>query len=192
MARTGQAQDTAANTAGSTNAAAASAAETADIGKFNQNEATLAKGGEVGADPFLNPAYLGNVNRLNADVLNANNQAGKTQLQNLNRRTGGLNTGATQSAISGLKMNTARLGTQLNSQRAEGDYAKNLAWQQYLAQAPLQAAGAQQNIYNTSTGEVNASDQALTNLGTASYGPWNALIEGLGKAGSAAVTGAFA
>jgi hypothetical protein len=88
-------------------------------------------------------------------------------------------------------MNTARLGTQLNSQRAAEDYQKNLAWQQYLAGAPLQAAGAEQNIYGTATGEVNSSDSALTQLGTASYGPWNALIQGIGGAASGALGGAF-
>jgi hypothetical protein len=136
-------------------------AEQSDISKFGQNIAQLAAGKQVGANPYQNPAYLANQAQLQSGVLSGANAAADTQLKQSNRRSGGLNTGSTQGAISGLALQKMRLGDELTAQRSSNDYAKNIAFQQYLANAPITAAGAEQGAFGTAT---QGQSSALNNL----------------------------
>jgi hypothetical protein len=158
-----------------------------DIGQFRQNLATLGKGGQVGADPFQSPGYLANQNRATSYALEGENAAAKQNLEDLNRRTGGQNTGATEATIADLARGKMRLGNQLNAQRSATDYGRNLDWQRYLAGAPLQSAAEQANLYGTATGGRNATGHDLTEYGKAQQQEWyNILQQGINAAKAAA------
>ena len=59
--------------------------------------------------------------------------------------------------------------------RGANDYKANLAYQQYLAQAPLNAANAQQGLYGTATGGQGNALNNLTQLSGQQYGFWGGL-----------------
>lgn len=141
------------------------AAEQGDIGNFNQNVETLKKGGQIGQNPFQSADYLANQNRLTSEAVSGENDAAKRSLTDLNQRTGGRNTGATIGGITQLAGGKMRLGNALSAQRSQDDFSKNLDYQRYLAGTPLQAAGAESNIYGTATTGVDASGSNLTQYG---------------------------
>lgn len=157
------------------------------VADYNKNISTLESGGSVGANPFMDPGYLSNINKLRAGTLNAVNDEGKTALEDLNVRTGGLGNSATRYGISNLALQKMRLSDQLGAGQAAEDYGKNLSWQQYLAQAPLAATSAEQGVYGTATTGRDSALNNLTQFGLAQYGPWNQLIGAAGGAASGAL-----
>lgn len=185
MARTGSQENKTANTTDAAAAAAANQTAQTAVGQANKNIATLNAGQPVAANPWMNPGYLGNVNRLQSGALNAETNAGTQQLQLNNRRTGGLNTGATTGAIRDLSLNKMRLADQLGAERSASDWTKNIAYQQQQALAPLNIAQAESPFYGSSLSGQGQALGNLTQLGIASYGPWNSAIQGIGGAAGA-------
>lgn len=188
MARTGQTQASDASKATSAQQTQAFNTEQGAIGDYQANIKKLDSGGSVGANPYMDAGYLGNINKLRAGTLDAVNDEGKTALNDLNVRTGGMGDSATRYGISNLALQKMRLSDQLGAQQAAGDYDKNLSWQQYLAQAPLQAAGAEGGAYGTATSGNSAANSTLSQFGLASYGPWNSLIGAVGGAAGGALS----
>jgi hypothetical protein len=158
-----------------------------DILDYSKNVNTLRQGGQVGADPFQSPGYLANQNRVTSYALEGENAAGKQNLEDLNRRTGGQNTGATQATIADLARGKMRLGNQLNAQRSATDYGRNLDWQKYLAGAPLQSAAAQSGLYGIATGGRSATGHDLTEYGKAQQQEWYKILDQMINSGKAAV-----
>jgi hypothetical protein len=162
-----------------------------NVDLFGGNIAKLTAGKDVGANPYQTPAYLANEAQLQSGALEGENAAADTQLRQANRRSGGLNTGSTQGEISGLALQKMRLADQLTAGRSAQDYEKNIAFQRFLASAPLSAASATGGLFGTSTSGQNSSLGDLTQFGLASYGPYNQLIQGA-LAGAGAGAGAAA
>lgn len=190
MARTGEAE---AKTAQGTYAGQADQAYTAgqgDLTQYRGDIAKLASGRDVGANPYQNPAYLGNEAKLQANALDAASSAGATDLRLANRRSGGLNTGATQGAISGLALQKMRLGDQFTAQRGSEDYGKNIAFQQFLANAPLNAAKGEEGMYGTATVGQTANEHELNQYGLQSNQAWLSLRNQLIMAAMKAAAGA--
>jgi len=161
------------------------------VSDYNANVKTLEAGGNVGKNPFLDPNYLANQNKLEAYATEGGKQATGAAIERNDRQTGGLNTGSTQASVRDLGIQSLRASDQLKAQRAAGDYGNNLAWQQYLAQAPLQTTAAESPYFGTATSQRVGSLDNLQKIGQASYGPWNALISAAGGA-AGAVGGGFA
>jgi hypothetical protein len=143
-----------------------------DVGQFNQNQETLARGGQVGANPYKSADYLANVNREQADTLNGATNAGKTELLDANRKAGGGNTGATTGAIAGLALNKARLASRMSTDRAVSDQGKNLEWQRYLASQPLNAAKSEEGLFSPALGANASYNGDLTKYGLAQQQFW--------------------
>jgi hypothetical protein len=161
-----------------------------DIGQFGKNITTLDRGGQVAADPFLNAGYLANQNRLTSYATEGENDSAKQALEDQNRRTGGQNTGATQATIADLARGKMRLGNQLQAQRGQQDYRSNLDYQQHMAQAPLQQAGLEGNLYGTATSGRNATGADLTKYGVGQQQEWyDILNKGINAAKAAANVG---
>ena len=161
-----------------------------DIGQFGTNINTLEKGGQVGADPFLSAGYLANQNRQTSYATEGENASAKQALEDQNRRTGGQNTGATTATIADLARGKMRLGNQLQAQRSAEDYKANLGYQQYLAGAPLQAAGAEGGLYGVATGGRNATGKDLTDYGKQQQEEWYKILgQGIQAAKAAASMG---
>ena len=137
----------------------------AAIGQFNQNEGTLNRGGEVAANPWKSAGYLSNVNRLQSGALNSATNAGVNDIQATNRRTGGLNSGATIGATKDIALEKSRLANQLSAERSSNDFNKNVQYQQSQAQAPLGVAQAESPYFGTGQGGVNALNSDLTQYG---------------------------
>lgn len=189
MARTGQQQAEQANKTSTAEQGQAFSTGQSAVGQFNQNVAALDAGKPVAANPWANPTYQANENRLQSDALNANTNSGKEAIQNLNTRTGGLNTSADRSAISSLALQKARLGNQLGAQRAANEYNQNVQYQTQMAEMPLQVASAESPYFSTATGGVNSADNNLTQFGLQSQGFWNNLANLGIKAGFGAASG---
>lgn len=187
MARTGTNENKQANQQAAGWQSKAVKSAQSDLTDYRTNEDTLKKGGNVGADPFLDPTYLGNQNKLTSYAMEGENSAAKQQLEDLDRRTGGYNTGGSQYSVRNLALGKMRLGDQLTSQRSADDFKSNLGWQQYLAGAPLAAEQGEQGLFGTATGQRTDSLDNLQKFGVASYGPWNALIQGAAGAASSAL-----
>ena len=161
-----------------------------EVGQFGKNINTEARGGQVGADPFLSAGYLANQNRLTSYATQGENDSARQALEDQNRRTGGQNTGATQATIADLARGKMRFGNQLNAQRAQQDFGKNLDYQQYLAGAPLQQAGLEGNLYGTATGGRSATGQDPTQYGTQQQAEWYKILnQGINSAKAAANVG---
>jgi hypothetical protein len=161
-----------------------------DVGKFNKNIDTLDKGGEVAADPFLNAGYLANQNRVTSYATEGENAAAKQALEDQNRRTGGQNTGATQATIADLARDKMRFNNQLQAQRGAQDYRSNLDYQQHMAEMPLQAAGAEGNLYGVATSGRNATGNNLTQYGLQQQDEWYKILnQGINAAKAAAGVG---
>jgi hypothetical protein len=191
LARTGQAENSSANKNFSAEQNQAFGQAQGDIGKFNQNIQTLDRGGQVAANPWESARYLSNVNRLESGTLNSANNTGNEVLQQLNRRTGGTNTAATVGAQKELALDKMRLGSQLSSERAAGDFGKNVGYQANMAAMPLEAARAQSPFFGGAVSGQSGALRNLTDLGMASYGPWQAAMQAAGQAASAGISGAF-
>lgn len=176
-----------ANTTYGNQSTAANAAETADIGKYNANEATLASGRNVGADPFQSTSYLANQNKLQSESLNTSADSAKAAMARRSLATGGINGSQAILGQRDIGLQTGRLADTLSAERAAGDYKSNLAYQQYLAQAPLNAAAANQGMYSTATGGQGNALNNLTQLSGQQYGFWGGLA---GAAMQGAGTGA--
>lgn len=149
----------------------------------------LMSGQNIGANPFSSPAYLSNVNKLQADSLDANNNADATQLQQLNKRTGGLNNSATALGIQQMDMQKGRTADALSAQRADQDYLNNIGYQQSLLQDIYQPASLESGYYGTGTQGQDSALGDLTQFGIASYGPWESAIAAAGAAGGGAASG---
>jgi len=185
MARLGVASNTAANKTYGGEATGAYNTAQGDIGQFNTNVGTLEKGGNVAANPWQNPAYLSNVNRLQSGALNAEANAGQNQIAQLNRRTGGMNNTAAYGAQQQITQNTQRLADQLSAERAASDYNKNVQYQMGMATLPLAGAQAEAPFYGSSVQGQGDALRNLTSTGIASYGPWNAVIQGITRGAAA-------
>jgi hypothetical protein len=156
--------------------------ENADITKYNANEAKLAAGSDVGADPFKSTSYLSNVNKLQSEALDTAADSAKSEMARRSRATGGINNSQVILGQRDVGLQTGRLGDTLSAARAANDYKSNLQWQQYLAQAPLAAAQLSGQQYGTATaGQGNALNN-LTQLSGQQYGLW-------GQLGSSALSG---
>lgn len=151
------------------------------VGQYQQNLGTLDKGGQVAANPWQSAGYLSNVNRLQSGALNSETNAGTNEIQQNNRRTGGLNSGATIGAIKDLSLQKGRLGAQLSSERASNDFGQNVNYQTQMAQAPL-------TPYSAAIGGVGATNSDLTKYGLASQQQTYAMEnEGIKAAAAAAL-----
>jgi hypothetical protein len=159
------------------------------VNDFLANQSKLDKGQQIGPNPWQSAGYLGNVTNLQADALDSANNATGTQLARTNRATGGLNSNATNAERTNLGLQKMRLASQLTAGRAAGDYDKNIAYQQYLAGAPLQAAGAEAPYYNTGTNATVASTGQRIGIGQESQNFWQNLISGGAGAVAGGLTG---
>lgn len=185
MARTGQDESTQANQQDAAEKQQAFTTGQNAVGEYQSNLSTLERGGQIGVDPWLNPAYVANQNKIAANTLDASTDAGKSQLQDVNRRAGGLNTGETRAVIAGNALQKARLADSITAGRTAEDYGKNIQYQTSLAQAPLGVVSAESPYYGTATSGQDSALNNLTQFGLASYGPWNDLISGItGAAGA--------
>lgn len=169
------------------NANTAFAGNQAAIGQFNKNIGVLGKGGAIGADPWLNPAYLATQNKLTSNATSGENDAAAKAIADQNLRSGGTNTSGTAATIKDLALRKMRLADTLNAQRSAQDFGKNVDYQKFLAEAPLSAAGLQGQTYGTSTTGQDSSLHDLSSFGLASYGPWESLIQAAGGAAAAAL-----
>lgn len=158
------------------------------IGESQAGLQTLKSGRDIGANPYLRPDYLGAVNRLQGYALEGENSAAKQNIQDESFRSGGFNTSGAASSIKNMALQKMRLANQLTTQRTADDFNRNLAWQQYLQQAPLGIAGAEGGLYGTSTGGRGNALNNLTQFGIAQYGPWRDLMAGMGMAGAGALS----
>lgn len=150
-------------------------AQQKDIGQYRTNEATLAAGKNVGADPFKSTSYLSNVNKLQSESLNTSADSAKAAMARRSLATGGING---SQAILGQRdtgLQTGRLADTLTAGRAADDYKGNLAYQQYLAGAPLAAGQLEGGAYGTATGGQGNALTQLTNLSGQQYGFWGGL-----------------
>lgn len=159
-----------------------------DIGQYTKNISTLERGGNVGANPWMSADYLANQNRLTSNTVSGENAAAKQNLVDLNQRTGGRNTGATIGGITQLAGGKMRMGNELNAQRAQEDFGKNVQYQQYLAGAPMQAASAEGGLYGTATQGEDATESDLTKYGIEQMQERQKNIEAAEKAATAAAT----
>lgn len=182
MARTGSNENKDANKQLTAEQTAAFNTGEGAVNQFQQNYATLRRGGQVAANPWQSPAYLSNVNRLQSGALNAEQGTADASLRGLNRRTGGMNGSATTGAIRDLSLQKMRLGSQLSAERAAQDYNKNVGYQTSMAEMPLQVTSAESPYYGTATSGRDAALGNLTQLGIASYGPWMSGISSAGQA----------
>lgn len=132
-----------------------------DIGQFNQNQATLARGGQVAANPWLSARYLSNQNRQQSQALNQETNAGQDELQRANLRSGGLNGALAVNASKDLALKKMRLADTLSAERSGEDFNKNVAYQQSMAGAPLQAANAESPFYSSAN---NLEGDTLSDL----------------------------
>lgn len=189
MARTGTAENKQAQKDTAGQQTTAFKAGQAGVSQYNKNIATLDAGGSVAANPWQNSGYLANVNKQQSSALNEGENAGRMQLEDTNRRTGGLNSTATLGAQKDLSLQKIRLADQLTAERTAGDYGKNVQYQQQMAEAPLAATSAESPYYGTATGGRDAALGNLTQFGMASYGPWQSAIGAIG-AGAGAFLGA--
>ena len=171
MARTDPAN--AANATYGAESTAANTAENQDIGQYNQDIGKLNAGVDVGANPFQQTGYLSNVNKLQAEALDTNAASTKGEMARRLKATGGINV-----AQKDVGLQTGRLADTLTAQRAANDYKSNLQYQQYLAQAPLQAANAEQGIYSTATGGQGNALNNLTALSGQQYNMYGQMIGG--------------
>lgn len=187
MARTGTAEAKSENADTTAQSKQAFATSQTAVNKYNQNEATLNSGGQVAANPWSNQGYLANVNRVQSAALEGANEGGKVAIENNNRRTGGLNSTAAFGAIKSQALQKMRLADQLTAERRQQDYMNNIAYQQNQAQAPLNVASAENPYYGTATTGRSSAVGNLTQIGLASYGPWNAAIGAAGAAAGAAL-----
>lgn len=135
-----------------------------DINQFNNNQ-TMLKGGQgVGNNPYQSTAYLSNVNKLQSEGLNTAANSAKSAIARNTRATGGLNASQNALAQRDAGLQTGRLADTLTAQRASQDYQKNLQWQQYLAGAPLSAAGPEVQLYGAANAGQTNANQALTSF----------------------------
>lgn len=177
MARTGEDQSKDANKQYQQEQTKAFGTAQKSVGDFNQNVANLEAGKPVAANPWANPDYLATQNRLQSDALNSATDAGKTDLRDVNARTGGLNTGATRSATASLALQKARLASTLGAQRSAQDYNKNVQYQTQIAGMPLEAASAESPYFGAATSGRDASLDNLTKLGLGGQQFWGNLID---------------
>lgn len=193
MARTGQNENKDANQQYKAEQNKAFNTAQGAVGDFNQNYANLKAGKAVAANPWANPEYLASQNRLQSDALSGAANAGKTAIQDVNARSGGLNTSADRSALVSLALQKARLGNQLGAQRAAQDYNKNVEYQTRIAGMPLEVASAESPYFGASTAGRNSALDNLTKFGIAGQQFWGNLIDsaisGGAQAGSAALKG---
>ena len=189
MARTDPAN--AANATYGAESTAANTAENQDIGQYNQNIGKLNAGVDVGADPFQQTGYLSNVNKLQAEALDTNAASTKGEMARRLKATGGINGSQTAVAQKDVGLQTGRLADTLTAQRAATDYKSNLQYQQYLAQAPLQAANAEQGIYSTATGGQGNALNNLTALSGQQYNMYGQMIGGAASGIGAGLGGYF-
>lgn len=182
MARTGVAENSAANKTDAANAAAANARTTAATDKYNTDFDTLKAGKNIGIDPFSTSTYLSNLNRDFATTADATANAGNAQIADTALRTGD-NSASYTEAIKNNSRNAQRTANSGLNAVHSADYGRNLDWQQALLQSDLAPAGISQSQYATSIGGQNAALGNLTQFGLASYAPWTAAI---GAAGAAA------
>lgn len=190
MARTGENENKAANQQYQQEQTKAFGTAQGGVDAFNRNVQNLEAGRAVAANPWANPDYLATQNRLQSDALNSATDAGKTELQDVNARTGGLNTSANRAAITSLALQKARLANQLGAQRSAQDYNKNVQYQTQIAGMPLEAASAESPYFSGATSGRNASLDNLTKFGLQSQGFWNQLAMMGIKAGAGAIGGA--
>lgn len=186
MARTGQDESQQANQQLSQEQTQAFNTQQQSIAAGQAALRNLMRGGTVAPNPYLNPTYLSNVNKMQAESLNSANDATKTQLENLNRRTGGLNTGATRGAIVQSGLQKAQLADQLSAERSASDYQKNLEYQQQQLNNLYTPAQIESGTYSTATSGRDAALGDLTQFGLASYGPWQSAISAAGAAAGGA------
>jgi hypothetical protein len=108
-----------------------------------------------------------------------------------NRRTGGLNSGATIGATKDLALQKMRLGGQLSAERGVGDFNKNVGYQTNMAEVPLRAASAETGLYGPAAGLVGSTNKDLTQYGTQQqaylYSLYNQALKAAGSAASAGV-----
>lgn len=188
MARTGSEENSAAQKQDKADQQTAFNTGQGAIAQTEQNTNTLAKGGQVAANPYLNPTYLSAVNKLQAGSLDANNNAAATALRQANLRSGGMNNTSTNGAIQNIALQKMRLGDTLSAGRTAEDWQKNIGYQQQMAQAPLAIAGAESPYYGTATTGQDSVLGNMTQEGIAAYGPWMAGIQAAGGAASAGIT----
>jgi hypothetical protein len=142
------------------------------LGQYSQNMGTLERGGEVGADPYMTPAYLANQNKSTAFATSGANDAAKQTLLNQNRRSGGENTSGSLATIKDLALGKMRLGNQLQTQQKAQDFSKNLDWQKYLASSPLGAASTEGNLFGTATSGESATASDMSQYALAQQKEW--------------------
>jgi hypothetical protein len=148
-----------------------------DIGQYNANEAELASGKNVGANPFQSSSYLSNVNKEQSESLNNAATSGQAALRRGTIASGGLNGSQSILGQKSIALQTGQLADTLSAQRAASDYKSNLAYQQYLAGAPLNAAGAEASLYGTATGGQGNALNNLTSLSGQQYGFYGGMID---------------
>jgi hypothetical protein len=191
MARVGQSENTAAQKNFSSEQQQSFGNAQSDIGRFRQNQDVLNRGGQVVANPWKSAGYLSNVNRLQSGALNSEENAGNDAIARTNRRTGGLNTGATIGAEKELGLDKMRLGSQLSAERSAGDFGRNISYQTNMAAMPLEAARAESPYFGGAVSGQSGALKNLTDYGLASYGPYMAALQAAGAAASGGLQAAF-
>lgn len=190
MGRAGQANDQA-------ESAADQQAQTAELNKvmgyqdtYNADLSKIENGQNIGANPYQNPDYLRSQNMIAATTADAADNADANQLESATRRTG-LNSASLGYDTSAMNRQKVSAITDYMAGLNNQNYTNNLNWQQYLLGATLAPAGVANTAAGTATSGLNSANSNLTQLGLASYGPVNSLIQGLGSAVGGWASGGF-
>jgi len=187
LARTGQDESSQANKINQQEKEQAYATGQKAVGEAQGNLTKLMTTGRVGTNPWTNPDYLANENKLQSEAVDQNYNSAKAAINRANTSTGGLNGSVAALTTRDLGLQSARLADQLTAERAATDYDKNVGYQQNLATMPLGIASAESPYFGTATTGQDSALGNLTQFGLASYGPWMAAIQAAGGAASAAI-----
>ena len=150
--------------------------------KYNRSiDALIAKG-----NPWQDESYLRNVNIGIAGATSASNKAAADQLEMAGRRTrtNTASLGYDKAAIARAAM---RAAAETRAAQSADDYGKWVDYQKWLAGARLAPTGVNTDMFGSATSGRSAALGNLTQLGIASYGPVNSLINAAGQAGAAAI-----
>lgn len=182
MARTGESENKAANAEYTATQNEALKKSNAAVDQYWKDLNAIKSGNMIVADPWITPGYLENQNRLGATGAHATSSAGAQQLEDTALRTGN-NSASTAAAIKNITRQANQDVQTRQTAQAADDYNKWIDLNMNTLNQDLTPAGITNQIYNTSTSGRSQALGNLTQLGMASYGPWNAAI---GAAGAAA------
>lgn len=181
MARTGEAENKTANQQLAAQQAAMYGKTNAAIDAYNKKLGDFEAGNYWVENPYLKADYLENQNRLAATGAHATSSAGAQQLEDTALRTGN-NSASTTAAIKNIARQANQDAQTRQTQQSADDYNNWINMNESDLGWTLAPTGASNAAYGTATSGRSQALGNLTQLGMASYGPWNAAIGAAGAA----------